>query len=99
MWKKLQDTLDRAAAFTLFGGIDLVWLCRRGATPQLWQATIGQVQVRLMAPSLLHVLIMQSKQLPQLLVLYTMYLQASREEQLQQSAHLHAAGFYWGTVV
>lgn len=67
--------------------------------PQLWQATVGQVQVRLMAPALLHVLIMQSKMFPQLLVLDAMYLQASREEQLQQSAHLHAASFYWGTVV
>lgn len=74
----LKDAAEKAAGFTLLGGVDLVWLCSTSAMPQLWQATIGQVQVRLMAPALLHVFIMQSKQLPQLLVLYAMYLQASR---------------------
>ena len=73
---KTEETLDKAAAFTLLGGINLVWLCGRGAMPQGGQAPIGQVQARLMTPALLHVLIVQSKELPQLLVLYAMYLQA-----------------------
>ena len=72
--REIEDTLGEAALFTLLSGIDLMRLCSRSAMPQLWQATIHQVQVRLVAPALLHVLIVQSKKLPQLLVLNAMYL-------------------------
>lgn len=74
-----QDVVNsQPAAFTLLGGINLMWLCGRGAMPKGRQATIGQVQFRFMIPALLHVLIVQSKQFPQLLVLYAMYLQARK---------------------
>ena len=60
--------------FTLFCGVHLVRCCKACAMPQGGQASIHQIKARLVTPALLHIGIMEGKQLPQLPVLNAMHL-------------------------